>query len=148
MQICWKFSFGDFILIANNKTYKGLCVAASLYGTIKYNINAFNKLEETVSKTNEYLDSFVGRESWIKVQGNNLDSLDYLLTGASFDSNKITMQSTNSRVVLNYEYWSDRREHRIILAPMSWIYRYKYVSRYFKYALFRYDCNWILDKSF
>lgn len=124
---------GNFVLLANNGSYKGLLLSYYLTGDLPKELNSLSeqvtgiedeiqeindKLEElTLTEDNEQIEE---KEYWVKVQGNTFDSSElYTANGASVSDNSVSLNTATSYVALNKIYWSNRRIHKFIVTPTT-----------------------------
>lgn len=123
---------GDFVLLANNSSYKGLLLSYSLVGDTSKELSSLSeqvtemedeiqvindKLEELALTDNERIEE---KEYWIRVQGNTFDSSELFLgNGATTFDNSVLLSAATSYVALNKIYWSNRRIHKFIVTPTT-----------------------------
>ena len=124
-------SEGEFVLLVNGSTYKGLCFSYSISGELKQIVNNVQQsmdsltgeMEELSNKIEELNPDFrelEDHEYWIKVQGNTFDSSElYTANGASVSDNSASLNDATSYVALKKIYWSNRRIHRFIVTPTT-----------------------------
>lgn len=121
---------GEFRLLANNRTYYGLCFSFSISGELANNVSQLQKEQSIIENNVQNLSDKVStifedkeiedNEYWVKVQGNMFKSEELYLSGnAEILNNTISLPSSNSYVAVNKMYWSNRRIHKFYVTPST-----------------------------
>ena len=122
--------YGDFVLLSNNRTYKGLLLNYDLAGELTKQVTALSQqtteIENDIQEINTRIDELqpVGsdiekNEYWVKSYGNTFNQSDYVVSNAEVSESSIVLNQAGGYAALNKKYWSDRRIHRFVVTPTS-----------------------------